>query len=763
MVVASLKGMDQSLTDMGKRDKTAYQLDHRQRRYEREQDKRQRQDEKKVYDRLGTEIVKEEAKVKGDDQVAQMQAGIAASIAKAVKTAKPGSALHYEAEKGNVPGVTGGMGGGAEMSPVEALAPTGTSTPAPPPPVAETDPDVLRRLEELEETVFSFEVPDHMGFQSGGFTGAVPNLGQPTTGDHFYTHVEPGSYVLNRNAVANMGFQSGGNVPVALEQGEIVIPPGKFDEAALDFLNYQAYPRFQTGGMPQVQPAQHLHLKVPAFQGGGIVMKSHPDTGEGWSVGPDYKGRPSVLSKGAAEALQRMIKDSGGQVKTSDITSAKRSPEKNAAVGGVANSNHLTGNAMDIHGTSKAWLKEHGSKYGWKWLDYSGHDGHFDFVGAAGPPAPGETRANPEVEETRQETTSGPQAEQEAVSAQAQEQEQKEKTGFGGLIMKAIGMWIKAGDPENKFGLSASTFLGALSGNMGGLGFKAAVDKLTGGDSAAQAAGTPASRPADAAAAARGNQPVSLGAGGGSLKDMTQKQWEDLAYIVSGEAKRGTADEYGVAANVLTRVADPNYPNTIRGVGQQPGQYAAVTGIGHGITAHNDPALVEHLKKNQDKIAAAMKRLNGRADFRGTALYHNMGPNDVRFANGGNFYFYPGSKPGDPPLKNPPQHWKKWLGKQSGGRIPGGGGVGNMVRMRGDIMNQFSQNNMIFNEREAETDIQPMVVNLGGGQGQEPQTNVVAKTMKTNMPMHNLATRDNCPLSIYYRFHPSFNPQGMST
>ena len=155
VVVASLKGMDQSLTDMGKRDKTAYQLDHRQRRYEREQDKRQRQDEKKVYDRLGTEIVKEEAKVKGDDQVAQMQAGIAASIAKAVKTAKPGSALHYEAEKGNVPGVTGGMGGGAEMSPVEALAPTGTSTPAPPPPVAETDPDVLRRLEELEETVFS--------------------------------------------------------------------------------------------------------------------------------------------------------------------------------------------------------------------------------------------------------------------------------------------------------------------------------------------------------------------------------------------------------------------------------------------------------------------------------------------------------------------------------------------------------------------------------------------------------------------------------
>ena len=51
------------------------------------------------------------------------------------------------------------------------------------------------------------------------------------------------------------------------------------------------------------------------------------------------------------------------------------------AVGGVPNSNHLYGNAVDIHGTSKAWLKKHGLKYGWKNLNYSGHDGHFDFIG----------------------------------------------------------------------------------------------------------------------------------------------------------------------------------------------------------------------------------------------------------------------------------------------------------------------------------------------------------------------------------------------
>ena len=87
--------------------------------------------------------------------------------------------------------------------------------------------------------------------QSGGFTGAVPNMGQPTTGDHFYTSVQPGSYILNRNAVAGLGFQKGGNVPVALEQGEIAFAPGTYDQGAMDFLNYSAFPRFQQGGIPK--------------------------------------------------------------------------------------------------------------------------------------------------------------------------------------------------------------------------------------------------------------------------------------------------------------------------------------------------------------------------------------------------------------------------------------------------------------------------------------------------------------------------------
>lgn len=154
-------------------------------------------------------------------------------------------------------------------------------------------------------------------------------------------------------------FQSGGMIPTLLEPGEKVFMPGQWDD------NVRA-----------------LNGIIPRFQTGGLVQTTHPDTGPGWSMGKDQQGRPVVLHKSAAQSLMDAIKSSNGMVKTSDITSSQRSVDKNRAVGGVPNSNHLTGYAMDIHGTSKAWLKENGPKYGWKNLVYSGHDGHFDHKGA---------------------------------------------------------------------------------------------------------------------------------------------------------------------------------------------------------------------------------------------------------------------------------------------------------------------------------------------------------------------------------------------
>jgi hypothetical protein len=77
-----------------------------------------------------------------------------------------------------------------------------------------------------------------------------------------------------------------------------------------------------------------------------------------------------------------MIRDSGGQVKAGDIASSQRSDSKNRAVGGVEGSQHLGGNAMDIHGSSIAWIRKNGAKYGWHVNDYPGsHGGHVEFRG----------------------------------------------------------------------------------------------------------------------------------------------------------------------------------------------------------------------------------------------------------------------------------------------------------------------------------------------------------------------------------------------
>jgi hypothetical protein len=125
---------------------------------------------------------------------------------------------------------------------------------------------------------------------------------------------------------------------------------------------------------------------------GNIISVNHPDTGPGFGIAGanDQQGRPIAFSKEGAEAFAKMMADSGGAVKPSDVASSKRSLQKNAAVGGATNSPHLRGVAMDIHGSSGAWIRQHGHKYGWKPHDYSGtHGGHFVFGGAGMTPDEG--------------------------------------------------------------------------------------------------------------------------------------------------------------------------------------------------------------------------------------------------------------------------------------------------------------------------------------------------------------------------------------
>ena len=154
------------------------------------------------------------------------------------------------------------------------------------------------------------------------------------------------------------------------------------------------------GGGASVQPQTSL---TPGGGGGGakevsegggesssmgddvkVVKANHPETGSGYTIEgvTDASGRPVILSKSGAEAFAKMIKDSNGAVKGSDVASSQRSPAKNKAVGGAPNSRHMNGTALDIHGTSNAWIRKNGQKYGWMINDYPGsHGGHFIFGG----------------------------------------------------------------------------------------------------------------------------------------------------------------------------------------------------------------------------------------------------------------------------------------------------------------------------------------------------------------------------------------------
>ena len=124
-----------------------------------------------------------------------------------------------------------------------------------------------------------------------------------------------------------------------------------------------------------------------------------------------------------------------------------------------------------------------------------------------------------------------------------------------------------------------------------------------------------------------------------AIDQLTDQDWAELGYVVSGEAARGTDDEFGVAANVLTRLLSGNYGETIADVIRQPNQYEAVT-IG---TARYEPELSARLKANKEKIIEFYKLLDGRTEFKGqTMLKNRVAAEDPMFAPNGNFYHYAG-------------------------------------------------------------------------------------------------------------------------
>lgn len=123
------------------------------------------------------------------------------------------------------------------------------------------------------------------------------------------------------------------------------------------------------------------------------------------------------------------------------------------------------------------------------------------------------------------------------------------------------------------------------------------------------------------------------------LLNLTEEDYKWLAYALSGEAERGTDDEFGVAASILNRVASPNFKGNVKDVVNNPGQYEAVT---EG-TAFHDKELAAFLQseEGQKGIVAALERLQGRTDFKGQSQIGNRVPEeDPMFSDKGNFFHY---------------------------------------------------------------------------------------------------------------------------
>ena len=125
------------------------------------------------------------------------------------------------------------------------------------------------------------------------------------------------------------------------------------------------------------------------------------------------------------------------------------------------------------------------------------------------------------------------------------------------------------------------------------------------------------------------------------LQGLTDVDYRELAYIVSGEADRNTDDEFAVAASALNRLAAGGYGDSLYDIARAKDQYEAVQ-IGK---ASYEDALYRKLSspQGQRRIAEMLLMLDGRTDFKGQTQLGNRDPdNDPMFSSGGNFYHYAG-------------------------------------------------------------------------------------------------------------------------
>jgi hypothetical protein len=109
--------------------------------------------------------------------------------------------------------------------------------------------------------------------------GIVPGT---ASGDVHFTSVRPNSFILNKRATAAYGFAEGGMIPVALEPGELRVPPEQVARIGLGNLMAMndSVPRFAEGGHVNVSgpratgSAGHAALAI-ATQAANAYIKAH--------------------------------------------------------------------------------------------------------------------------------------------------------------------------------------------------------------------------------------------------------------------------------------------------------------------------------------------------------------------------------------------------------------------------------------------------------------------------------------------------------
>ena len=760
--------MNAALKGMAAADKKEYALDSKDRRYEREKDKREAQDRKdfnkKVYTTLDEQSKDLGKQEEGKKLAAGMASATAAAIADTVKKNKDKS-------KAEEPKGTGGPAGismsRAEMS--QTPSRTEVITPVP-------KDDHEERLAELEATVFNFNPgPKVQKLQSGGFAGAVPNLGQPTEGDHFYTHVQPGSYVLNRNAVAAMGFQGGGNVPVALEQGEVVIPPGQYDQKMMDFINYAAAPRFQSGGeVPKDNKkdngaptedrlSQSLLInpelsttKVQKKQQGGKIFLH-------WTASPYGANFPQYY---------HTVFDGEGKAKRNQSYDKFRTPEGhtwNRNGQGVALSlasmagpksdpwqkdpptdAQFKGMALEIAAIGKKWgwgktqitsdsvmthaeAAKRDGYFGERWDLLQLRKGESDWSGGeklramAKQAMDGELPNIPDAVDG-QAPTSFPTGGGDEGGGGNSSAPANPFSSYGPLakVFQAIDDKVfKSGD-NAKYGVSLAMLLNP----------EQAFSNLSSIDDVLSGGGGGGERINDTPGSSGDDSPVEAAPLSGGVKEKAK-----MMYDYAKTLGLSSAQAKGLIANIH-RESTFN-PKAISGDDRGPGGLFQWKGV-----------------RQTPEVA----KLVNSGDWKGQiryALKEDVGPRykgetaGMSAVDAAKWWMEKWERPADTAAGHRKhKSFIKSYNFQKGGMVKALSKVMGM-----DLTNFFEQSDIQL-QRQASLDDEPSVINMADEDPSEPLS--IAHSSGYNGPTYNLPTRDYCPLSVYYRYHPSLNPQGMN-